>query len=126
MLDPYHVSNLIEQTGQILTLETYLNDRPVIDAEYGIISKPKAKVLKILGYVYSPSAKERPTFGATFLDGDVVGIISAVGVTKSSFTPNCILIADGRRYAVSYGAEIKNRSVVLFHRLHLTPEVRTQ
>jgi hypothetical protein len=126
MINPSDIRKLIREAGQVLSLETRaIGDRPTINVEYGFVTQPVTSSIKLTGYVYAPSAKERPMIGATFLEGDAIGIVSSLGVGRELFTPSCILIADGRRYTVAYGAEVRHRSIVLFHRLLLTPEVKT-
>lgn len=121
------VKKLIGEAGQDLRLETRITgDRPTLNTEYGYSSQPTTTTIKLHGYVYSPTAKERPIIGATFLEGDAMAVISSPGVGKDLFTPGCILIADGRRYAVAYAGATKHRSNTIFHRLQLTPEDRTQ
>ena len=127
MISPADIKKLIREAGQRLTLETRaVGDRLTLNVEYGYTSQPATSTKKLHGYVYSPSVKERPIIGATFLEGDAMAVISAVGVSKEAFTPGCILIADGRRYVVAYAGETKHQTTVLFHRLQLTPEDKTQ
>lgn len=127
MIDPSVLKKLIGEAGQDLRLETRATgDRPTLNTEYGYSSQPTTTTIKLHGYVYSPTAKERPIIGATFLEGDAMAVISSLGVGQELFTPGCILIADGRRYSVAYAGATKHRSTILFHRLQLTPEARTQ
>ena len=127
MIHPAIIKRLIREAGQILLLEIRSeNNRPVLNPVFGTIANPETQTIELCGYIYSPSSRERPMFGGTFLEGDMIGIILAEKVTKETFSPNCILIADGRRYSVSYGADIRQRSKILYHRINLSPESRTQ
>lgn len=126
MIDPSGIKKLIGEAGQDLKLETRsTGDRATLNTQYGYSSPPTVTTIKLNGYVYSPTAKERPMIGATFLEGDAMAVISSPGVGQELFTPGCILIADGRRYSVAYAGATKHRSTILFHRLQLTPEART-
>jgi hypothetical protein len=64
--------------------------------------------------------------GSSTTDGVTKAVISAKGknglISKSDFTPGCVLIWNVRRYRVSYGLELRHQEHLLAHRLELTPE----